>query len=56
VSKGDFAEMKVEMMAVERIKPYQQNPKAHPEGQINDLPAFINESGGISPLWWMRTW
>jgi len=42
--------MKVNMVAVSELKPYINNPKAHPDSQIDKIAASIREFGFLVPL------
>lgn len=42
--------MKVEMIDIEKIKPYSNNPKKHPEKQINDIASSIKHYGFSVPI------
>ncbi len=42
--------MKVKMIAIEKLIPYANNPKAHPDSQIDKIAASIKEFGFLVPL------
>jgi ParB-like chromosome segregation protein Spo0J len=43
-------DFKIEMVAIDKLIPYVQNPKAHPESQINKIASSIKNFGFLVPL------
>ncbi len=41
---------RVELWPIDRIKPYDRNPKIHPEAQIELIAASMREDGVTAPI------
>ena len=41
---------KIEMVPIDQLRPYPQNPKAHPEAQVEKIAKSIKEFGFLVPL------
>lgn len=48
--KGKELELQVESWPIERLKPYDRNPRTHSEAQVEQIAASIREFGFLNPI------